>query len=285
MEREPGKKFEGGVEDEKYGANVTIHAVFMRHGEKELSTDTFETGLSEVGRRQSEEFGKARDKRSAVKSYSSETDRTEETGRLAIDSSPTEKKMRHVIRKELAFDYDPDGEFAQTLMAMKKEMLGADYGDLGEDEKQRRMLSFNQAATDYYLSFGEERPDPETNSPVELAAKIAKRVDRYSRMPDKLKSGSDVDLINATHDFPVASFLKETMIRVDEGERRRGFESVAEIGGPIKPTDHFEVTVRTDETGERTMSLLFRGDEYSVDEQRLGELVEIAEDMETDKDG
>lgn len=265
---------------EKYGRNVKIHAIFIRHGEKGVSTVTAETALSETGRRTSIEFGRKLEKREAIKAYTSDTERTIETARLVVENSPTQRKMVQRVRKELGFYYDKEGDFFRKAMEIKKETLGPDFNNLSEEEKRRRTRESDKRQIDYYLSFGDKRPDLKTFSPVETAAMVARRVDIYIRMAERLYSGSDVDLINVSHDFPLSAFLKETLVREVEGKKVRGFKTLDEIGGPIEFNEGFEFLIQTDSERNKSVKIVFRNKEYQVDVERLKELVDIAKTLE-----
>lgn len=274
------KTFLENTED-KNGKNVKICVLFLRHGEKEMDTATgAETGLTERGRKESAEVGKSLDKKDLIKAYSSNTDRTKESAELIVANSSTEKKMNLRLKEELAFHYDKKGDFVNKLMETKKEMFGQDFNGLREEEKKERMDKYGNWATDYYLNFGGQRPDEGTMSPVETAAMTSKLAERYAKMADRVYSGSDIQLINDTHDFNIASFLKEVLIRDINGQKIRGFKSIKEVGGHLGFNEGFELIVENDNEGKKNIKLGFRGQQYELDVQRLSELVKIAEDLE-----
>jgi broad specificity phosphatase PhoE len=281
MERERSIPREQEEQRENFGRNVKIRAIFVRHGEKVPSTTTWtEDVLSERGIEESKRFGEKLEKKKAIKAYSSDTERTKETARLIVESSPTEKKMVQRVSKELGFYCSKEGNFVHEAMEIRKEIFGEDFDNLPEEEKRKRIHEADGRITNYYLSFNDKRPDPQTYSPVETAAMVARRVDLYIRMVDKLYSHSDIDLINVSHDFPLSAFLKEVMLRNVEGKIIRGFEKIEEIGGPIDFNEGFEILIQTDEKGEKSVKMIFRGQEYQIDMQRLKELVEIAKALE-----
>lgn len=271
-------------ENQELGENVTIHAVFSRHGEKLLDPKNPETALTPEGEEKSRIAGKNRPKVAAIKSYTSDTARTKKTAEFMVEESPTETKMDQRLRDDIAFHYDEKGDFVKEAMRIKKEILGPDYKNLAPEEINQRLQQASNKQVDYYLSFGDQRPDPDTYSPVETASGIARMVDRYMKMSARLKSGSEVDLINATHDFNLASFLKEVIIREIDGKKVRGFESIKEIGGATEFNEAFEIIVKRQDSAERTVKLLFRGNEYDIDEDRLNELLQIAKELEEKED-
>ena len=150
MENFETKNLSENIEN-KYGKNVKIHAIFLRHGEKETDMAATDTGLTERGRRESLEIGRKLDEKDLIKAYSSDTDRTKESAELIVSASPTEKKMKHRIKKELGFYYDKNGVFFNNLIKAKKEMLGQGFKELPEEEKKEKMEKYENWATDYYI--------------------------------------------------------------------------------------------------------------------------------------
>jgi len=260
--------------------NIIIHAVFIRHGEKMHDPNTAETGLTPRGEEKSFSVGKSMESRDMSKPYSSDTSRTRKTAELVVSGSPTENKGETRDREELAFVYDQNGKLAETIKKIRLDILGEDFNNLDDEEKKKRLNEASIKQMDYYLKFGDKRPDAETYSPVETASGIAKLVDRYVAMSDRLKPGSNVDLINATHDLNLVAFLKEAIIREIDGEKVRGFNSIKEIGGPIDFNESFEVLIDRRGKEEVEIKMIFRGQEYGIDMERVKELVEVHENLE-----
>jgi hypothetical protein len=109
---------------------------------------------------------------------------------------------------------------------------------------------------------------------------VARRVDLYMRMPEKLHSGTDIDLINVSHDLSLSAFLKEVLTRNVEGKQIKGFNTIDEIGGPIEFNEGFEILIQTDNQGEKSVKMSFRNQKCQIDVKRLNELVEIARNLE-----
>ena len=279
MENIETKIFSENTED-KYGKNIKIGVIFLRHGEKETDISTAETGLTERGRKEISVVGKRLNKKDLIKGYSSDTDRTRESAELIVAASPTEKKMNFRLKEELAFHYDKNGDFINNLMKIKKEMLGQDFDGLQEEEKKEKMEKYENWATDYYLGFNDQRPDANTMSPVETAAMISKLAERYAKIADRLDSGSDIQLINSTHDLNLAAFLKEVLVRDVNDQKIRGFKSINEVGGHLGFNEGFELLIENDNEGKKNIKLKFRGQQYDLDKQRLSELVKIAKNAE-----
>jgi len=267
------------IESEGKGENVIIHSVFTRHGEKFHDINNVETDLSPKGEELSREIGKNRPAVDAIKGYSSDTQRTKATARAMVEESPTENKLKQRIRDGLSMRYNPNNEFTKEAKRIRGEILGKDYDDLPEEQQKARLDEYSTVITDNYLALGDKRPDPDTYSPVETAATVAEILDNNIKMANRLKSNSEVDLINATHDFNVAAFLKEVLVRKIDDKKIVGFDSIKEIGGNIEFNGGFEVLIKTDSSGNKNLKIFFRNQEYDIDQGRLSQLVEIAKNL------
>lgn len=266
------QKIEIIEQKETKGRNITLHVIFVRHGEKAVSTGSAETGLTKKGEAQARIFGANLEKTQAIKPYSSNTLRTVDTAKEAVKMSGIEKQMVLRIREELGFDYDKTGNFVQNIFAKKREILGENPNALSEEELNQRLNEYETYVANYFLSFGSSRPDPKTESPKELASKIAKRVNLFIRMPEKLNSNSDITLLNSTHDMCINAFLKEVVTQVIDGGENQGFEKIEDIGGPIEFTESFEIRISTNQNGDQNARLFFRGKEYEINPEQIERL-------------
>lgn len=249
MEKETQINFHELQESEKFGRDVQIHAIFMRHGEKATSGE-----LTEEGKNQAVRFGEKLENKDAIKGYSSPVQRVLETVNKVVENSPHDKKLKTRIRTDLA------------IPAFSKEATQK-YKDL---EK----LGPNEAA-EWYLAFGSEKPDSETISPKEVAKSFAYIVQRYIDMADRLYSGSNIDLINGTHQGLPETLLKEILIRNQNNEKVMGFEKLKDIGGALKPTEGMEFLIKTDSNGNKEVKLHLRGQVYDIDLTALHKLAEL----------
>jgi len=233
---------------EKFGRNVELRATFMRHGPKADASDvTGRSLLSEAGRESVKEAGQRLDAKSGgIKSYTSPVERAIETANLVIEEQKKKgaKIFKQRQRTELSLlpgSKKVYGEFESQT----KQNLPDDYDELQGEEKQEAFERAEDKALNWYLKFGDKKPDKETASPREIAAGVAKLVHRYVRMPEKLHSDSRVDLINTSHKGTLEPFLKETLLRESTdstGEKTtvRGFDEVEEIGGGMRPSESWE---------------------------------------------
>jgi broad specificity phosphatase PhoE len=231
---------------DRFGRNVEIHAFFVRHGEKGESGE-----LTEEGRKQASEFGASLENRDAVKGYTSPVQRAVETVEKIIESSQHNKKLKTRIRTELGIP-PSSKEFYEKFKELERQ---------GPD-----------AAAAWFLSFGAKRPDAETASPHEVAESFAYVLTKYLKMAEKLYSGSNIDLVNVTHQGLPEALLKEVLKRKIDNKEVVGFDKLGEIGGALRFTEGMEFIIKTDSEGNKRLKVSFRGQEYDIDMVKLAEL-------------
>lgn len=233
---------------EKYGRNVEIRAIFARHGEK-----TPEGTLAPEGFKQAREKGEALEvKKSGIKGYTSAVERAVDTCNTIIEAARTEEKFK--TRKKLEL----------TMPAFQKEILQK-YKEIVKEKGENEAL---QWLID----------NPANTEMQEWTANLAKRLDLYIRMADRLKSGSEVDLVNASHASGLENLFRKIAIHEENGEKITGFEDIKEFGGGFEPAESFEVNIKTNKLGEKSVTMNLRGQEYGVDLERLRELVKQAKE-------
>lgn len=241
-------------QEKRFGTDVQIHAIFMRHGEKDEHGE-----LTDEGKKQALEFGESIEDKDAIKGYSSPVQRAVETVERVIENSPHDKKLKTRIRTEIGIPSS-----SQNLRNKFKELE-----KLSPD-----------AATEWYLSFGTEKPDLETTSPHEIAESFAYVLTKYLRMAEKLYSGSNIDLINVTHQGLPEALLKEILIQQKDDQKIIGFDKLEDIGGALKFTEGMEFLIKTDEQGNKSLKLNFRGQTYDLEMDKLGELAKSYEEKQ-----
>ena len=255
----------------------------MRHGPKaEIRDITTQSLISEEGKKKVREVGKKREvQRHGIKAYTSPVERAIETAELILEEQ--EKKGAKIFktrkRTELGM-WSSSKKFTQRFAEMIKENLPPNFEELEGDAKQEALDKTEDKILDWWLGFKDQRPDETTPPPREIAAGVAKLVDRYINMADRLYSGSEIELLNTSHKGIPESLLKEVLLRKVKGENNeekiiRGFESLQDIGGSMRPSESWSLIIKTDDGGNKTIKILLRGQEYDLDTDRLNELVEL----------
>jgi broad specificity phosphatase PhoE len=244
--------FEGEkIEREKDRAIMKL--VFIRHGEKELTSDS-ETDLTYRGKFEAAILGTKRDAKDSVEINYSPTVRTAATGETANLSEKLQGKMQE--EKLLSIEGVFSDEFREEMMDIKKEMLTENLSDLSSEDQEKIDQAASSKQLENYLSYGSDKPDEQTLSPEELATRIAEIINRYTESlsdKDKYKPNSINEVINVTHDVVVASFLAANI-------KNFTFDT------PIRPGEGFEVIIKGPTEAEREieMSLFFQGKEYPL---------------------
>lgn len=116
------------------------------------------------------------------------------------------------------------------------------------------------AGIDWYLQFGDQRPDPETISPLEVAARVSRLVWQFIDEPGTTSHSSDDRcVLMVTHSGITELFLASML----------EFPKVEAIGGIL---DYLEVAHLNFEFSDGILlggHLLLRGKEYSIDIDKL----------------
>jgi len=226
-----------------YGRNVEIHLVVGRHAKNPEQAQEWGEGYIPLS--------------SVVKGYSSRADRAQVTIARVVDS---------VDASTFAQGYNK---------SVRDELNNINISDEMRDEVTRiTKLNGYTEGIQYYLDHGHE--DLQATDPVIAAAELAKRVDRFQRMPDRLRSNSRIEPIVITHGGKLEAFLREVLVITDEdGNSKTGFRHLDEIGGALRETENFELFIRTNEQGEKRVECLFRRKAYTLDQKRIIDLLAL----------
>jgi broad specificity phosphatase PhoE len=252
MERNPSSP-----EHKRFGQNVEIHAIFVRHGEKDESGN-----LTDKGKEQASDFGEKLESKDAIKAYSSPVRRAVETVEQVIENSPHDKKLKTRLKTKIGIPQSSQ-EFYKKFKELEK---------LGDNE-----------AAEWFLSFGSQKPDAETSSPHEVAESFAYILTKYLRMTDKIYSRSNIDLIHGTHQGLPEALLKEVLKRKVDEKDIVGFEKLDDIGGALKFTEGMEFFIKTDEFGNKKINVNFRNQVYGIDMSKLDELAKSYAEKQNEK--
>jgi hypothetical protein len=271
-------------EEVKFGQNVSVEIEFMRHEEPGKTPEGMSADyLTDKG--QEKAAAKGTDITKPVKAYASPKLRAQQTVDLAISNVD---EGVEVINQKLAQErtattlgQKPENEF---LIRLRKELdVAKDFAKIMPEAqtwaKQQIADGSKRTAYDlivqYYLNNPKRAEELGVVTPEESAEKIAFAADREIRMTPRLYNDSDIKLLNGTHGPNLEPFLREVMV---------GFKSLEEIGGALNPGEGFKFISKTDGSGNQTVKLLLRGQEYDVDMERLGQLaVGYKEKLETEK--
>lgn len=109
-----------------------------------------------------------------------------------------------------------------------------------------------------------------------MASGVAKNVLTHSKMAERYRTGSKVDMVNGSHsptlDVFIATALKEQIEK--EPINPEGQNLTEKMGGRFKTAEGFEVDTIIDSESKKSLILKFRGKEFPLDENKLEEMVE-----------
>jgi phosphohistidine phosphatase SixA len=219
---------------EKNGHDVTINMRFMRHAHYDKSDGSLsDAGLisaAEVGAM----FTSADNDNYLAKGISSGYKRTRQTVNTITNSLDTLKRGRNKIALELG---DP--------------MDDIEIGDLGK-----------------FLANGEVEIGDKTISTKDLAAGLAKQIDHYTKVSQKLNSGSEVDLFIVTHLPWLLSFMRE-LAQVDKNL------SIVwdQMAHEFKYLKGFDVCVKRRDTANYELELTINNEQFIISKEVLDKLI------------
>ncbi|MBS4035803.1 MAG: phosphoglycerate mutase family protein [Ignavibacterium sp.] len=241
MEEEPRLKHPTEKEA-KFGRKVRFKIYFFRHGDKDGEM------LSQNGVEQAQKIGSSLEPTPTVKGYSSQFPRARYFSENIVEMTRAKRKLN--LRQGL---------------------------DLGEENW------FNEGFVNWwrkhglkgYLDLKDQRPVVNTPSAEEVAARVAHHFLTQIKIPEKCYSGSEVTLVNTSHSGILEPFFIEALGKAIEKDpvNKEGKDFIEKMGGAFNTAEGFEVDVKIDENGEKTVKLTFRGKNYEVDFERLEELV------------
>lgn len=235
---------------------VIIKSVFMRHGEKEPDPKKVDSGLTYRGIFQAAVLAVNREAKDRKEIYYSDVSRAKDTGKYqeAVTQSSGGENINLVgPKEELHYRGKMSKEFVDSMLKIKEKEMANENGD--EQEIERRV---GEKQMDYFLKHDDQKPDEGTYSPKELANELVKVLKQNIGESESTEKGKIKDIINVTHDFHISAFLKYAI----------GFENMEEVGGPVRPAESFEVTIKNnrDEKNKKVeLILYFRGKEYNLD--------------------
>lgn len=286
MERE---SYAPQIEQEKSrGHNIDIRIIFVRHAQK-ADARVFNKELTEISSASISPKGaelayeKGRDLKGPKKGYVTSVTRTNETLQEMLKGSgiTDPDELERMSQDYLGFPGIHLGsatpsftEYNRITEEAKKKYLnehfpGKSYDDLTLDEQEQVMEIAEEPALQWYLNHKEQRPDPETYSPKEMAGLVAYKLNRFVNLPEYMEDGKEVELISVGHKTSTEAFLKYMI----------GFEDLSEMGGSLRTLDNWEFDVKTDAVGNKTVELRFRDKVYPLDRDKLSELAQVGREL------
>lgn len=303
LDARSGDRNNAGVE--RFGRNVTVHALYFRHAEKASGlvgsgSQISASLISPRGKVQSESLGAHLGNllvpgADGVKIRSSLQPRTRETANAVVGAYqvPTKiDKFHPRVKWELSADTQPKSyskAYIEKWEANKNKLMTErgidpkDFSKLTPKEQAEIAEPAEEPVAEEWL----DNPESEMAQlfPLEVAAaQIAVLVRRDMQTAGRLNSGSSVDLFNSTHRTMTEPLLMR-IIQLPEGKKP---EKLADIGGLLGLNDGFELRTETDQKGTPTVKLFmyrvknresdkpeYDQTEYGIDVTELNRLADL----------
>lgn len=293
-------------EKQEKGLNVKVRSFYFRHAEKASGivgsgSNLSKSLISEKGKEDSIELGKHIENpaRDGYKIGWSGNERTLQTGEAETEGYLGEEERKKFVTREkleLSEKNIPKeaGELYFSMWGENKKKILDELGIKTED--------YEKLSPDKQAEIAEKAEEPVTsewvdNNESELAklypqekaaAHIAVLVRRDIKTPEKLVSGSSVDLFRITHKTITEPLLMKIII-LENGEKPKKLE---DIGGSLGLNEGWEIDSMTDENGEKSVKLFlyrvgkFEGElgyikkEYNIDLEELERLADLGVELE-----
>jgi broad specificity phosphatase PhoE len=265
--------------------NATLHFFLTRHAEREANQISPNTELTANGVQKSIELGKEKGRSPIIGGECSrpnektECVRTKQTAEYITKSSHA-VDIRPIIAVEELASHASEA-YRNKVRAHVIQALRAKNPDLTDDDLRKIDLLSTVEGIDFYLNSKEEDFDDQTDPPEKAAARVALRVANAIDMIKDLRSETAMDYFLVSHDYVIAAFLQQILVqKTADGKEKRGFDSLTELGDdPIDFLENAEFVVKTDNDGNKTVELMFRGENFGMDMDRLNALVKLGNDM------
>ena len=279
MTNERTEQFEQFNESkEKRGQGTKIKFTFIRHSQK-ASGEIFAkdaqglstSGISETGKQRAEVYGKNQlADRKNNKAYSTKVDRTRETLVFAFQAAEINPKILQEGNDTSLFSLPAlsaskefNKKYDAIMLPRRQQYInehypGKQFNELTPDEQEAAAEYAEEPALEWYLSFGNKKPDEETGSPREQAASVAFKINRLVHLPDYMPSDKSVDLVSSGHKTSTEAFLKYVVEQKRDGETIIGFNDLEEIGGSLKILDSWDLRVQNNKKGEKNVTIILR---------------------------
>lgn len=297
------ERFENKIEREK-GANVELVLHVLRHGDRNLDGT-----LEEYGRERTKEqsrashladedfdavkaFGSTAGPKTKVEGEDLEMQRSLETAHIfgkeiagdeLYKTRPRDVLNYETMVLEMPFDYlEIHENFANEYI---RDVLKSDksFDNLSDDEKKEVSEYADAKSVEHLMSL---QTKDAIDTRKEIAGSFAVLIQRYARMAqEKLKSNQKLLFPLGSHTGMIEPFLSESVIRKDKDGNEKHGATLEEIGGNFKPSEGFDIVLKTDQNGKlEQVQMRFDdqtrlGGEVYLDMQKIDEFAEFYREL------
>lgn len=237
------------------GRNITLKIHLMRHGIKSA-----DGSLSEQGAIEAREFGASMSGVENMKAYTGSYDRVIDTAKEVQAGVENKKQFNQKIRKELSASLlkapgAASSKFFKNVVLKRLE----EAHKAPEEVREQKILEAEQMNMEDWLSYENEMIDDTTNSPKNVARAVAHHLIKQIDMAEKLDNGSDVDLLNVTHEFMLAAIIKYAVEMKDDDGKIISGDEIMHSKQSIKYLESIDINVTIDEAGNKSLNLIVDG--------------------------
>lgn len=269
------------------GRNVEVNFIYARHSEK-ASGEIYGEGiniskslLSTGGKEKAQEFGRELKEQGIrpLGGYVTDSERTAETLREIFK---TTEPIDQVLRRYLSFPVEFPKEVEKTFQEifeqeraklMEERYPNMEFNKLSPNEQEEIAWQASEPALEWILSLDKDWPKFDKNSvPCQWASIMAYKLNRFINLSGRLKNDTKMNLPPSIgHKTQTEPFL---VYCLDGLESKDLLGRLKELGGGLHVMESWRLKIKTDEKGNKNVSILFRDKEYEVDLEKLRELAE-----------
>ena len=225
---------------ENYGHDVTIMVDIIRHAEKAGANGPLTQEGIEAARSLGKKLRSESPDSAGIKVYHSGVKRAEQTGEAIAENTP------FIPRKKPGLNLH--GKFSDEFL----EEFESRVNDGGNESQ----------AVQWYLDFGDQKPDATTASSKEASEEIVREINHIIEMSKRLKEHSKVNIVLVSHSGVVEHFIADAL-KID----RKNFTS--ETGGSLGYLEDLKIIVHRISPTEVKIQMKFRDKEVELTEDDL----------------
>lgn len=237
------------------GKNVSIDIELIRHPEKSHETgDLTDSGREDFLNKLKEDH---RDDYDLVKFYISPLKRGQQSGQSAqeyLNDFGINSKIR--TRKQLVPEFEG---FSQESMEEVAKLISK------EEEIDKKRPAYEPPSKDFETKANELLIQKyfDENFPLadfsgeDIGSELNNFIEHFSKMTEKLKSGSKAKLVLVSHSGIIEHFIKYIYLKNNPDKDPKSV-SAEEIGGLVDFMDGPKIEIKTDEGGHRSVKIYYK---------------------------
>ena len=259
------------------GHNTEVKFTFVRHSQKQsahvhsnnlgLSSSSISEGGIERAKAWGEDNLTGRD---VERGYATSAQRTSETLKAAFEGAGLDTIILQNSDTTNAFfelpvstdSVEMNAEYERRLEVERQNIMlerfpNQKFDELNPDNQEIVAEDAEEPVADWYINYlnTDRREDPNTFTTREHARGIAFKINRLINLPDFMPDGNSVDLVSVGHKTSTEAFLKFAIVQnLSDGQQKTGFDHLGEIGGSMRILDGWDLIVRNDKDGNKTVS-------------------------------